>query len=725
MFMVLATVVAMSSPTKSTPTKSTGAGKPAWSYPASKKTDVVDDYFGTKVADPYRWLEDDNAADTKGWVAEQNKLTQKFLSDVKQREQIQKRLTELWNYERFQAPEKAGDEWLYFHNNGLQNQAVLYATKSLTEQGRVLLDPNTLSTDGTVALSNTALSKDGTLMAYSLSESGSDWRTWKVRNVKTGKDLPDTIKWSKFSGASWMKDGSGFFYARFDEPKTGDELKGVVKFQKLYFHKIGTEQAADVLIHERKDQPDWGFGGEVTHDGRYLVISQSEGTERKNRLFLKRLDVANALTTSKVEPFLDGFDASYGVVGNDGDTFYVQTDKNAPRYRLVAIDKTKGADEKAWKELIPEGPNKQVLEQVALLGNQFVAIWMKDAHELINTYDLTGKLVAEVPMPGIGALKKLPNYSKDLSGERESNDVFFTFVSFNYPETTFRYDVATKQMTQWKQGKVAIKPEDYETTQVFYKSKDGTEIPMFVVSKKGMKKDSKRPTYLYGYGGFNNALLPGFSPAIIAWLDMGGVYAQPSLRGGGEYGKAWHDAGRLDQKQNVFDDFIAAGEWLIANKYTQPSKLAIGGGSNGGLLVGACLVQRPDLFGAAVPAVGVLDMLRFHKFTIGWAWKSDYGSSETKPGFDTLYKYSPLHNVKPGVKYPATMVVTADHDDRVVPAHSHKFTATLQAAQAGPSPILTRIDSKAGHGAGKPVAKQIEERADIWSFLLKVLDAKS
>ena len=674
------------------------------SYPETRKDPQVDDYFGTKVADPYRWLEDDNAADTKAWVEAQNAVTFGYLSKLPGRDALKQRLTTLWNYERYGLPRKRGSHYVFTRNDGLQNQAVYYRAASLEATPDVLLDPNTLSADGTIAVGGTTFSDDGRYMAYSLSESGSDWIRWKVREVATGKDLPDEIRWSKFSGASWLHDGSGFFYSRYDAPKPGEALTGVNKNQKVYFHKIGTPQDADTLAYARPDRPDWGLGADVSDDGKYLLIYQTEGTDPKNRLFVKDLTKADA----KVEPFLDQFDASYNVVGNDGSTFYVLTNQGAPRKRLVAITLGQAAPA-AWKTLIPEGPKQDVLDDVTMAADRFVATWQIDAQNKLRIYGRDGAAQAEVALPTIGAVA--------FSGKREQAEGYYAFSSFAYPTAVLRLDVATGRSTIFKQPKVAFDPAQYETTQVFYPSKDGTRVPMFITHKKGLAKNGANPTYLYGYGGFDISLTPSFSPANLAWMEMGGVYAVANLRGGGEYGKAWHDAGRLTNKQNVFDDFIAAAEYLIAQKFTSSPTLAIGGGSNGGLLVGAAMTQRPDLFAAALPAVGVMDMLRFHRFTIGWAWKSDYGSSETKEGFDVLYKYSPLHNLKPGTAYPATMVTTADHDDRVVPAHSFKFAAALQAAHKGPQPVLIRIETKAGHGAGKPTSKQIEEAADRWAFL--------
>jgi prolyl oligopeptidase len=526
--------------------------------------------------------------------------------------------------------------------------------------------------------------------------------------VATGKDLDDVIQWSKFSGAAWVKDGSGFYYGRFDTPKAGDELQGINQNQKIYFHKVGTKQDADALVLARPDHPTWGFSPVVTDDGRYLLVYQSEGTENKNRIFVQDL----ATPGSTLKPFLDTFDAYYTVIGNDGPTFYVATDKDAPRGRVVAI-RLDAPQPAAWKSLVPEGPNRDVLDAATMLGDRFVVTWQIDARHAVRVYDLKGTFEREIGLPTLGTV--------GFASRRRDREGFYSFTSFTYPSAVYRYDPASGASTPFRTLKLAFNPADFETTQVFYPSKDGTKIPMFVTGRKGVARDGKAPTLLYGYGGFNISMTPAFSVGNLAWIEQGGLYAVPNLRGGGEYGNAWHDAGRLARKQNVFDDFIAAAEFLIKEKYTSAPRLAIHGGSNGGLLVGACMTQRPDLFGAALPAVGVMDMLRFHKFTIGWAWKSDYGSSETKAGFDTLIAYSPLQNLKPGTKYPATLVMTGDHDDRVVPAHSFKFAATLQAAQAGPAPVLIRIETKAGHGAGKPTSKQIEERADMLAFALHAL----
>jgi prolyl oligopeptidase len=682
---------------------------PKISYPESKKVNQVDDYFGTKVADPYRWLEDADSPETRAWIEAQNKVTFSFLEQIPARERIKARLTKLWDYERYGVPTREGKYYIFSKNDGLQNQSVLYKTTSLDAQPDVLLDPNTLAADGTVALTGLELSEDGRYLAYATSASGSDWMEWRIRDVASATDLPDVVRWSKFSGAAWKKDGSGFYYSRYDAPATGEVLQAVNKNQKVFFHAVGTGQEKDPLVLARPDNPDWMFETEVTDDGRWLVVYQSEGTEPKNRVFLKDL----RQPSGDIIPLVDKFDAEYRVVGNDGGVFYVRTTESAPRGRLVAIDlKTPAAGN--WKTLIPQNPGRDVLSSVSLVADRFIAGWRTDAHERLRVYGLDGRFIRDVPLPGIGSILA-------LSGERDDREAFYAFTSFTTPTTIYRYGVAAGENTVFKRPALDFRSDDYETSQVFYPSKDGTRIPMFLTYKKGLVKNGENPTYLYGYGGFDISETPVFSPAIAGWLEMGGIYALANLRGGGEYGKEWHDAGRLQNKQNVFDDFIAAAEYLISEKYTSTPKLAIGGGSNGGLLVGACMTQRPELFGAALPAVGVMDMLRFHKFTIGWAWTSDYGSSDTKEGFETLIKYSPLHNLKPGTSYPATLITTADHDDRVVPAHSFKFAAALQAAQAGDAPALIRIETKAGHGAGKPTTKVIEERADQWAFLVKVL----
>jgi prolyl oligopeptidase len=672
-------------------------------YPKAKTVDQVDEYHGVKVADPYRWLEDTDSADTHDWVAAENRLTFSYLDQIPYRGAIRDRLLKLWNYERFTVPELEGGRYFYQHNNGLQNQNVLLVAESLNAEPRVLLDPNTLSTDGTVALSGTAITDDGKLMAYGTAASGSDWQEWHVRDVDTGKDLPDLIKWVKFSGASWTKDNKGFFYSRYDEPKADSALRDTNYFQKLYYHRLGTEQTDDKLIYERPDNKELGFGGAVTDDGHYLVIFVWQGTAPKNRLYYKDLTQPDA----PVIKLLDDADAAYNFVDNDGPVFWIHTDLDAPRGRIIAID-TRHPERSSWKTVVPQGTDK--LDSAGVVDDLFLLRYLKDARAEVRVYDLKGKFVRNVDLPGIGT-------ANGFGGKRKDKETFYNFTSFISPTTVYRYDPQAGTSSVFRQPKVDFDPTQFETKQVFYNSKDGTRVPMFLTYKKGLKLDGQNPTLLYAYGGFDISLTPFFSVPNLVWLQMGGIYAQPNLRGGGEYGEDWHLAGTHAKKQNVFDDFIAAAEWLIANKYTSTPKLAICGASNGGLLMGAALTQRPDLFGAALPEVGVMDMLRFQKFTIGWAWTSDYGSSDNADDFKALYAYSPLHNLKPGTKYPPTLITTADHDDRVMPAHSFKFAATMQADQAGPAPVLIRIETKAGHGAGKPISKIIDETADEWAFV--------
>ena len=685
-----------------------GAPTPTLTYPHAKTVDQIDDYHGTKVADPYRWLEDTDSTDTREWIDAENKLTFGYLDQIPYRQAIHDRLKTLWNYERYGVPEQQGSRYFYQHNNGLQNQNVLLVADSVTAEPHLLLDPNTLSADGTVALTGHAISDDGKLLAYGTSASGSDWMEWRVREVDTGKDLSDDLKWVKFSGASWTKDGNGFFYSRYDEPKAGAPLRDANYFHKLYYHRLGTPQSEDKLIYDRPDNKEMGFSGDVTDDGRYVIITVWQGTSPKNRLYYKDLTDPN----SQVIKLLDDFDAQYQFLDNDGPVFWIKTDLEAPRGRVIAID-TRHPERTSWKTIVPQSADK--LEHANIINNTFVLSYLKDAQTDVRIYDLDGKFLHNVDLPGIGT-------AEGFGGKRKYKETFYAFTSFTIPTTIYRYDLSAAKSAVFRQPKVDFDSSKYETKQVFFTSKDGTRVPMFITAKKGLKLDGQNPALLYAYGGFNISLTPAFSVGNAVWLEMGGVYAQPNLRGGGEYGEEWHEAGTLLRKQNVFDDFIGAAEWLIANKYTSPGKLAIRGGSNGGLLVGACVTQRPDLFGAALPAVGVMDMLRFHKFTIGWAWTSDYGSSDDANQFKALYAYSPLHNLKPGTKYPATFITTADHDDRVVPGHSFKFAATMQADQAGSAPILIRIETKAGHGAGKPISKLIEEAADTWAFAAKNLN---
>ncbi|MBO3459098.1 prolyl oligopeptidase family serine peptidase [Aetokthonos hydrillicola Thurmond2011] len=676
-------------------------------YPASRKSDQVDNYDGTQVADPYRWLEDPDSEETKAWVEAQNKVTFGYLQGIPAREEIKQRLTKLWDYEKYSIPFKEGERYFYFKNDGLQNQSVLYTLTSLDAEPEILLDPNKLSEDGTVALSGLSISEDGRLLAYGLSASGSDWQEWKVRDIETGQDLEDHLKWIKFSGASWTHDHQGFFYSRYDEPNEKTKLEDVNYYQKLFYHKLGNPQSEDILIYQRPDHKEWGFNGGVTEDGRYLIISVWQGTNPKNLVFYKDLTNPDA----EVVELISEFEADYSFIDHDDNVFYFRTDLDAPRGRVIAID-TRNPSQENWREIIPQ--TAETLESVGIINNQFVADYLKDARSQVKIFELNGSFVREVEFPGIGSVG-------GFGGKRYDTETFYSFTSFTTPGTIYRYNMVTGKSEVFRQPEVDFNPNDYETKQVFYRSKDGTQVPMFITHKKGIQLDGNNPTYLYGYGGFGISLTPSFSVSNLIWMEMGGIHAVANLRGGGEYGEEWHQAGMKLKKQNVFDDFIGAAEWLIGNGYTKSGKLAIAGGSNGGLLVGACMTQRPDLFGAALPAVGVMDMLRFHKFTIGWAWTSEYGSSENAEEFKALYAYSPLHNLKPGTAYPATMITTADHDDRVVPAHSFKFAAALQAAHTGDAPVLIRIETKAGHGAGKPTTKIIEEAADKWAFLLHTL----
>ena len=688
------------------------ADEPKLTYPPARHDAQVDDYHGEKIADPFRWLEDDNADETKAWVEAENKVTSAFLDAVPERARLKERLTKLWNYERFSVPHQEGGRYFFTRNSGLQNQRALYTIDRHEAPPRVVLDPNTLSADGTVSLAGYAVSDDGEMLAYGLSRAGSDWEDWHVREVATGIERDDLVEWVKFSGASWMKDGSGFFYSRFEAPRAGEEKKGVNEFQKLYFHKLGTKQAEDVLVYERRDHADWGFNGAVTDDGRFLVIHVSKGTDTKNLTFFKDL----ADPAAKVIELIPEFIAAFSFIDNDGPRFFFETDLDAPRSRVIALD-IRQPERAHWREIIAQA--EEPLKSASVVHRQFLCNYLHDAHSLVRVMEWDGKapharLVREQALPGIGS-------AEGFGGKRGDIETFYSFTSFTMPGTIYRLDLTTGESSVFREPRVDFKPADYETKQVFFPSKDGTRIPMFITHKKGLALDGSAPALLYGYGGFNISLTPSFSVTDLVWMEMGGVFAMPNLRGGGEYGIAWHEAGIKAKKQNVFDDFIAAAEWLVENKYTSRGKLAIQGGSNGGLLIGACMTQRPELFGAALPAVGVLDMLRFHKFTIGWAWKSDYGSAENADDFRTLLAYSPLHRLKPGVRYPATLITTGDHDDRVVPAHSFKFAARLQECQpADGPPVLIRIETKAGHGSGKPMTKIIEEKADQLGFLVRV-----
>jgi prolyl oligopeptidase len=675
----------------------------ALNYPETRTVDQVDTYHGLAVPDPYRWLEDPHAPESQAWIEAQNQVTFGYLEQLPGRDQLQQRLTELWNYERYGIPFKRGDRYFFYKNDGLQNQSVLYTLPTLEAEPTVLLDPNTLSADGTVALSSIAISENGAYLAYGLSASGSDWVEWQVRDIASGKDFDDHLKWVKFSGAAWTHDHQGWFYSRYDEPDATTKLEAVNYYQKLYYHRLGTPQSEDVLVYERPDQKEWGFSGGVTDDGRYLVISVWRGTDPRNLVFYKDLSSPD----SPVVELISAFEAEFSYVGNEGTRFWFRTDLDAPKGRLLAIDLA-DPDRDHWQAVIPEAAD--TLQDVSLLNHQFVVDYLSDARSQVKIFDLQGQFVREVALPGIGSVG-------GFNGKREDTETFYSFTSFTTPSTIYRYDLVTGERQLYRQPQVNFDPDAYTTTQVFYPSADGTRVPMFITHKRGLELNGQNPTLLYGYGGFSISLTPSFSVSNLVWLELGGVYAVPNLRGGGEYGEDWHLAGTKLNKQNVFDDFIAAAEWLIAQGYTHRDRLAIMGGSNGGLLVGACMTQRPDLFAAALPAVGVMDMLRFNQFTIGWAWESDYGSPQDEAEFKALYAYSPLHNLKLGTAYPATMITTADHDDRVVPAHSFKFAAALQAAHQGEAPVLIRIETKAGHGAGKPTAKVIEEVRDRWAFL--------
>ncbi|MEN7549593.1 prolyl oligopeptidase family serine peptidase [Rapidithrix thailandica] len=671
----------------------------SFQYPQTPKVDTVDSYFGQEVADPYRWLEDDNSEETKLWVTAQNELTQSYLSEIPFRDKIRQRLEKLYNYPRFSAPFRVGEYYFFSKNDGLQNQSVIYFQKGLDGEPEVFLDPNALSKDGTVTSSIASISKDDKYAAIKVNRSGSDWSEFYVMEVASRQQLSDTVEWAKFSGASWYKDG--FYYSSYGKPEAGEKLKGKNEYHKIYYHKLGTSQEEDQLVFEDKEHPLRNFYASVTDDERYLVIGASEGTSG-NEVLVKDLQQDGEITT-----LVPGFDFDSYVVEHLNGKLLVYTNVDAPNYRLVQIDPAQPAKEN-WKEVIAE--KEELLEGVTLAGGKIFAKYLKDVTTRVYQYDLEGNPENEIQLPDLGS-------AGGFSGEKEDTFVFYTFTSFTYPPTIFKYDIASGKSELFKKTEVSFNPDEYQTKQVFYQSKDGTKVPMFLVHKKGLKQDGQRPTMLYGYGGFNISITPGFSPSIYALLENGGVYAVANIRGGGEYGEKWHKGGMLLNKQNVFDDFIAAGEYLISEKYTTSGKLAISGGSNGGLLVGACMTQRPDLFQVAFPAVGVLDMLRYHKFTIGWAWAVEYGSSEDEEHFKNLARYSPLHNVKEGVSYPATLVTTADHDDRVVPAHSFKFISELQAKHKGNNPVMIRIDTKAGHGSGKPLSKVIDEQADKWSFM--------
>ena len=669
-------------------------------YPVTKKSDQSDDYFGTKVADPYRWLEDDNSTETAEWVKAQNAVTFNYLAQIPFRDKIKNRLTEVWNYEKYSTPFKKGNYYYFYKNDGIQNQSVLYIQDSLNGEPRMFLDPNQLSEDGTTALTDFTVSNDAKYAAYGIAKAGSDWKEFFVMDIKTGNKLDDHLEWIKFSGVSWK--GDGFYYSRFDAPEEGKALSKKNEYSKVYYHKLGTAQKEDVLIHQDKANPLRMFSAEVTEDEKFIVLSESESTSGNSLAFKEAGNKSGNFIK-----IADGFEYDYSVIDNIGAGLLVLTNDNAPKYRLIMVD-TKNPGKENWKNIIPE--KEEVLESVSLCKGKIVAVSMKDVTSRLSVYSITGELEKEITLPGLGKVNS-------FSGDKKESIAFYSFSTFTAPTIIYKYNIESNASEVYKKPNINFNSGELETKQVFYSSKDGTKIPMFITHKKGVKLDGTNPTMLYGYGGFNISITPVFGAERSVFLENGGIYAVANLRGGGEYGKEWHKAGTQLQKQNVFDDFIAAAEYLIKEKYTSSEKLAVMGGSNGGLLVGAIMTQRPELFKVALPVVGVLDMLRYHKFTIGYAWATDYGSSDEEMHFKNLIKYSPLHNVKETVEYPATLVMTGDHDDRVVPAHSFKFISTLQEKYKGQNPVLIRIDVNAGHGAGKPTSKQIEESADKWAFV--------
>jgi prolyl oligopeptidase len=674
------------------------------SYPEARQVEQVDDFWGVKVADPYRWMEDLNAPDVADWVRRENAVTEQYFAQLPMRATFKSRITELWNYPKVSLPFRAAGRYFYARNSGLQRQSVFYTRSSLGAPARAVIDPNTLSPDGSIALSGFSPSPDGRLLAYGISEGGADWRTLLVRELQSGRQLTDTIRWLKGGGLSWTNDGRGFFYSRFPEPEAGKQLQNAIHDEKIFYHRIGTPQSADALIYERPDHPDWFVGGYVSEDGRYLFVFLNRGTESQNRLFVADLgDPKNPNVKAPIKPVFEKGDASYSPIGNVGSTIYLITDRDAPRQKVVAFDL---ATPEQWRTIVPEQPN--AIDQIAMFKGGIAVNFLEDVKSHVELYGLDGVSRGDLPLPGIGSVQ-------GFSAREDTPELFYAFTSPLYPTTAFRYDPATKRSTAFEPPKLAFDATRYETRAVFATSKDGTKVPMFVTLKKGMTLDGSNPTMLYGYGGFDISTTPGFRPDVLAWLEQGGIWATASMRGGSEYGEAWHNAGMFEKKQNVFDDFIAAAEYLVNEKYTSPPKLGVMGGSNGGLLVGAVEEQRPDLFAVALPAVGVMDMLRYHKFTGGGAWATEYGSADDSTQFQYLIKYSPVHNVKAGTCYPATLVTTADHDDRVVPSHSFKFTATMQAAQGCAKPVLIRVETQGSHGY-RPTDKRIAELADEWTF---------
>jgi len=671
-----------------------------FTYPQTIKVDTTDIYFGTEIADPYRWLENDTAADVAEWVTVQNKITFDYLDSIPFRNKIKNRLTNIWNYPKSSAPFKRGGRYFLYKNDGLQNQSVLFVKNDIDAEERILLDPNTLSEDGTVALAGLDFSKDGKLMTYSIARAGSDWNEIFVLDVETGQQLDEHILWVKFTSLAWHN--NGFYYSGYTPPEEGKEFSNKNEFHKLYYHKLGTPQTSDKIIMENKELPLRMFVGDVTDDEKYMIVYEENAGDKGQAIHIKDLSKED----NEFKTIVANFDDDYSVIGNVDNVIYMRTNYKAPKYKLVSFNFDNYQTDN-FNDILTE--NENVLQSISMAADKFVATYMKDAHNIVQIFDYTGKYVKDIDLPTLGTAR--------FGGNKDYNIAFYTFTSFTYPSVVYKYDLNTFTSEEYSKSQVDFDGSQYETKQIFYKSKDGTKIPMFIVHKKGITLDGNNPTLLYGYGGFNISLTPGFRISRLIWLENGGVYVLANLRGGGEYGEEWHEAGTKLKKQNVFDDFIAAAEYLIENKYTSPQKLVIEGGSNGGLLVGTVANQRPDLFKVALPAVGVMDMLRYQKFTIGWGWVSDYGSSDDSIQFNNLIKYSPLHNIKENVEYPATLVTTADHDDRVVPAHSFKYIATLQEKYQGKNPVMIRIDVKAGHGGGKPTSKIIEEKADIYSFI--------
>ncbi len=671
-------------------------------YPDTHRSEVVEDYHGTPVADPYRWLEEPDSAETAAWVAAENEVTFDYLGQIPYRDKVRARLTQLWDYPKTGVPMKVGDWYFVFKNDGLQNQSVLYRQRGLAGTPEVFLDPNTLSDDGTVALADVSFSRDHRWMAYAVAAAGSDWVKIHVRDVETGTDTGEVIEWVKFSGAVWAADSKGFYYSCYEAPSDGNIYSAQNQYQMVCYHALGTPQSADRRIWRDPSHPLRYFHGEESHDGRWMFINGSEGTSGSELLY-------RAAGESRFRVLFSGFKYDYAVVHAEGNTAWIYTNDNAPNFRLASIDLAKPSE--GLRDVIAENPESK-LEGVTTVGGYFVASWLADASSRVSQHKMDGTLVREIDLGTLGT-------AAGFDGEKEDTTTFYSLSTYTAPPTIYSLDLETGASTVFDRPEVAFDPDQYTTEQIFFDSKDGTRVPMFVIHKKGLRLDGSNPTYLYGYGGFNVSLTPGFSPARIMFMEQGGVCVEVSLRGGGEYGERWHEAGMLERKQNVFDDFIAAAEHLIATGYTSPSKLAIAGGSNGGLLVGAAMTQRPELFAVALPAVGVMDMLRYHKFTVGWGWSVEYGNSDNAAQFAYLHRYSPLHNLREDVCYPATLVTTADHDDRVVPAHSFKFVAQLQHVQSCEAPVLIRIETNAGHGAGKPTSKRIDEAADIWSFVFE------